>query len=93
MSCDHLPYEIFWLCCIVRVSRTLLSLATSNVQVYPGELESVIIGHPKVEDVGVVGIPDDFHGEVPKAFVVPRDPDIAASDVHAIVNGDVFLSF
>ncbi|KAF2436295.1 4-coumarate-CoA ligase 2 [Tothia fuscella] len=39
-------------------------------QVAPAELEDLLLGHPKVEDCAVMGIPDDYAGELPKAFVV-----------------------
>ncbi|KAJ8080399.1 hypothetical protein PM082_017232 [Marasmius tenuissimus] len=41
-------------------------------QVAPAELEGCIHDHPDVSDVCVVGVPDDFSGEVPMAFVVPN---------------------
>ncbi|KAG7088258.1 hypothetical protein E1B28_012272 [Marasmius oreades] len=41
-------------------------------QVAPAELEGCILDHPEVSDVCVVGVPDDFSGEVPMAFVVPN---------------------
>ena len=37
------------------------------------EVEKVIMEHPGVLEVCVVGVPDQHWGEVPKAFVVPRD--------------------
>ena len=40
--------------------------------VYPGEVESVLIGHPAVAAVAVIGIPDRKWGEVGRAFVVAR---------------------
>ncbi|XP_018576341.1 luciferin 4-monooxygenase-like [Anoplophora glabripennis] len=39
-------------------------------QVSPSELEAVLLRHPKVRDVGVVGLPDEICGELPLAFVV-----------------------
>lgn len=36
----------------------------------PSELEAVILQHPAIKDVGVVGIPDKLSGEVPVAFAV-----------------------
>ncbi|KAF5382321.1 hypothetical protein D9757_008482 [Collybiopsis confluens] len=39
-------------------------------QVAPAELEGCILSHPDVNDACVVGIPDDYSGEVPLAFVV-----------------------
>lgn len=38
--------------------------------VAPAELEDLLLGHPLVTDAAVIGIPDDYAGEVPKAFVV-----------------------
>lgn len=40
------------------------------VQVPPAEIETVLMQHPGVRDVGVVGLPDDDAGELPLAFVV-----------------------
>ena len=46
------------------------------------EVEKVIMEHPGVLEVCVVGVPDDRWGEVPKAFVVPRaGAEVAESEV------------
>ncbi len=46
------------------------------------EVEKVIMEHPGVLEVCVVGVPDDRWGEVPKAFVVPRlGAEVGAEDV------------
>jgi acyl-CoA synthetase (AMP-forming)/AMP-acid ligase II len=47
---------------------------------YPAEIEGIMVGHPGVGQVAVVGVPDERLGEVGVAFVVPRpdhavDPD------------------
>lgn len=42
------------------------------MQVAPAELEDAVLGHPKVEDAAVVGVPDDYSGELPFAFIVPK---------------------
>ena len=39
---------------------------------YPAEIEGMIMEHPGVSQVAVVGIPDTRMGEVGCAFVVPR---------------------
>ncbi|XP_020294512.1 4-coumarate--CoA ligase 1-like isoform X2 [Pseudomyrmex gracilis] len=41
-------------------------------QVAPIELEEIIRGHDKVQDVAVIGVAHDKYGEIPKAFVVPK---------------------
>lgn len=45
-------------------------LKVKGFQVAPAELETVLRSHPKILDCAVLGIPDPFSGEVPKAFVV-----------------------
>ena len=40
-------------------------------QVAPAELEGHLLNHPFVSDVCVVGVPDEYSGEVPFAFIVP----------------------
>ena len=46
-------------------------IITAGYRVGPGEVEAAILEHPDVEQVGVVGIPDDTRGEIIKAFVQP----------------------
>ena len=46
------------------------------------EVEKVVMEHPAVLEVTVIGVPDEKWGEVPKAFVVPRpDVEVTADDV------------
>jgi acyl-coenzyme A synthetase/AMP-(fatty) acid ligase len=45
-------------------------LKVRGFQVAPAELEGHILEHPDVADTCVVGIPDEYSGEVPLAFVV-----------------------
>ncbi len=47
-------------------------IISGGENVYPAEVESVIFGHPKVADVGVIGVPDEKWGESVKAIVVPK---------------------
>jgi acyl-CoA synthetase (AMP-forming)/AMP-acid ligase II len=54
-------------------------------QVAPAELEALIITHPEVNDVAVIGVPDDEAGELPKAFVVPAGDELDADDLIAWV--------
>ncbi|TFK91586.1 phenylacetyl-CoA ligase [Polyporus arcularius HHB13444] len=46
-------------------------------QVAPSELEGYLLSHESVADAAVIGIPDDYAGELPIAFVVLK-PDVAA---------------
>jgi len=45
-------------------------IKVKGIGVAPAELEDLLLGHSKVEDVAVLGVRDDYAGELPKAFVV-----------------------
>jgi len=47
-------------------------IVSGGVNIYPAEIEQALIGHPDVEDVAVVGVPNAEMGEEVKALVVPR---------------------
>jgi long-chain acyl-CoA synthetase len=42
-------------------------------KVYPRDVEEVLFEHPGIREAAVIGIPDEFSGEVVKAFVVKKD--------------------
>lgn len=52
------------------VDRIKELIKYKGFQVPPAEVEAVVITHPKIIDVAVIGIADEEAGEVPKAFVV-----------------------
>jgi acyl-CoA synthetase (AMP-forming)/AMP-acid ligase II len=54
------------------VDRLKDLIKVSAYQVAPAELEALLVAHPWVADAAVVGHPDERHGEVPVAAVVPR---------------------
>lgn len=62
-------------------------IKVKSFQVPPAELEAVILSHPDVQDVAVIGIPDETHGEVPRAFVVKKSDRISVGDVLRYVKG------
>jgi acyl-CoA synthetase (AMP-forming)/AMP-acid ligase II len=47
-------------------------IVSGGENIYPAELESVLMGHPAVADVAVIGVPDDRWGETVRAIVVRR---------------------
>jgi acyl-CoA synthetase (AMP-forming)/AMP-acid ligase II len=49
--------------------RATFMIVSGGVNIYPQEIEDVIITHPKVLDVAVVGVPDADMGEAVKAVV------------------------
>jgi acyl-CoA synthetase (AMP-forming)/AMP-acid ligase II len=58
------------------VDRLKELIKYKGFQVPPAELEALLIAHPEVADVAVIGVPDDECGELPKAFVVPAGDSV-----------------
>jgi acyl-CoA synthetase (AMP-forming)/AMP-acid ligase II len=58
------------------VDRVKELIKYKGYQVAPAELEALVITHPDVSDVAVIGVPDLEAGELPKAFVVPAGDDL-----------------
>jgi len=54
------------------VDRKSDMIISGGFNVYPREVEEVIMAHPGVAETAVIGIPDDIWGEAVKAFIVPR---------------------
>jgi 4-coumarate--CoA ligase len=54
------------------VDRVKELIKYKGFQVPPAELEALLIAHPKIADVAVIGVPDVEAGELPKAYVVAR---------------------
>jgi 4-coumarate--CoA ligase len=49
-------------------------------QVAPAELEALLLTHPEVVDAAVIGITDEYSGELPRAYIVRRHVPSPASD-------------
>jgi acyl-CoA synthetase (AMP-forming)/AMP-acid ligase II len=47
-------------------------IISGGENIYPAEIERVLAEHPSIQDVAVIGVPDERWGEVPKAVVVAR---------------------
>ncbi|KAI5124184.1 hypothetical protein M0805_000989 [Coniferiporia weirii] len=58
---------------IFIVDRLKEIMKVRGFQVAPAELEGHLLDHPDVADACVVGVPDDYSGEVPFAFIVLED--------------------
>ncbi|MGK5085532.1 long-chain-fatty-acid--CoA ligase [Bdellovibrionota bacterium FG-1] len=65
------------------VDRKKDMILVSGFNVYPNEVEDVVVTHPKVLEAAAVGIPDPKSGESVKLFVVKKDPSLTAAEVIA----------
>ena len=63
--------------------RRNFTIITGGVNVYPAEIENLLIGHEKVADVAVFGIADEEFGEVVQAVVQPANWSEATDDLAA----------
>ncbi|MBV8031121.1 MAG: long-chain-fatty-acid--CoA ligase [Betaproteobacteria bacterium] len=66
---------------VTIVDRKKDMILVSGFNVYPNEIEQVVAMHPGVLEVAAIGVPDEHSGEVPKVFVVKRDPALTEQDV------------
>ena len=62
------------------VDRKKELIKPGGYQVWPREVEEVIITHPMVMDVGVAGIPDPYRGETVKAWIVLKPGETVTED-------------
>ena len=62
-------------------------LISGGENVYPAEIENVVLSNPKVADAAVLGIHSGKWGESPLAVVVAKDPSLTADEVMAWCKG------
>jgi long-chain acyl-CoA synthetase len=63
------------------VDRKKDMIIVSGFKVFPNEIEQVVAMHPGVLECAVIGVPDEHSGEVPKVFVVKKDPNLTEQDI------------
>src|SRR5206468_5841458 len=60
------------------VDRKKDMILVSGFNVYPNEVESVVVTHPGVLECAAIGVPDAKSGEAVKLFVVRKDENLTA---------------
>jgi len=65
------------------VDRKKDMIIVSGFNVYPNEIEDVVMGHPQVASCAVIGVPDERTGEAVKLFVVPRSGGVSVDELKA----------
>jgi acyl-CoA synthetase (AMP-forming)/AMP-acid ligase II len=64
-------------------------IKVKGFQVPPAELEEVLRDHPDIADAAVIGIPNAKSGEVPRAYVVSKNPNLTEDEVKEFVKKKV----
>ncbi len=68
------------------VDRLKELIKYKGFQVAPAELEALLLTHPQIADVAVIGLPDDEAGEIPAAYVVLKQGhDATAAEIQGFV--------
>ncbi|MGK2911994.1 MAG: class I adenylate-forming enzyme family protein [Sphingobium sp.] len=71
------------------VDRKKDLILSGGQNIYPADIESILITHPSVSECAVIGIPSDQWGETPLALVVPRAPAVDADELRVWINSRV----
>ncbi len=65
---------------VFLVDRKKDMIISGAFNIYPKEVEDVIVAHAKVNDAAVIGVPDEKWGEAVKAIVVPKKDEIITQE-------------
>nr|XP_039266582.1 luciferin 4-monooxygenase-like isoform X2 [Styela clava] len=71
------------------VGRLKEIIKYKTFQVPPAEIENILLKHPGVRDAGVVGIPDQLCGELPKALVVRKLPSVDSDELLQLIKREL----
>jgi acyl-CoA synthetase (AMP-forming)/AMP-acid ligase II len=64
-------------------------IISGGENIYPAELENVLLAHEKIRDVAVIGQPSDTWGESPFVVAVKGDPDLTEAEVLKFCRGKI----
>lgn len=63
---------------ITIVDRSKDMIAVGGFKVFPSHVEAVLLENPAVKEALVIGVPDDYFGEIPAAYITLNEPGAAA---------------
>ncbi|MBN8808736.1 MAG: long-chain fatty acid--CoA ligase [Sphingomonas sp.] len=62
------------------VDRLKDMIAVSGFKVFPSQIEAILYHHPAIKEALVIGVPDTYRGEQPRAYVTLRDGAVATPE-------------
>lgn len=71
------------------VDRRKYLIKSGGENIYPAEIERILLASPRIADAVVVRRPDDRWGEVPVAFIVSNDATLDYEDVVGMCRGKI----
>ncbi len=73
------------------VDRSKDMISVGGFKVFPSQVEDVLVRHDAVREVLVIGVPDDYLGETPRAFITLNDDagDTSGDDLRKWLNGRI----
>ncbi|SQB29787.1 long-chain-fatty-acid--CoA ligase [Citrobacter koseri] len=71
------------------VDRKKDMILVSGFNVYPNEIEDVVMQHPGVQEVAAVGVPSGSSGESVKIFVVKERPGVDRRGIDYLLSSPV----
>jgi fatty-acyl-CoA synthase len=76
-------------CNIVGRIKDMVIRGGENI--YPREIEEFLYGHPHIEDVQAIGVPDERYGEELMVWVKlrPEAPEVTADDIRRFCEGRI----
>lgn len=77
---------------VTLVARKDDMIVSAGENIYPAQVENVLMEHPDVAEACVVGLPDKLREQVAVAYVVPRDDRLTVKDLIRFVNGHQMLA-
>ena len=72
---------------VTIVDRKKDMITVSGFKVFPNEVEDFAMSHGGILECAVVGVPDAHSGEVPKLFVVKKNPDLTEAELRSFLAG------
>lgn len=69
--------------CLFITDRIKDMIISGGVNIYPAEIEAALLGHPAVQDVAIIGIPNDEFGEEVRGYVELK-PAMHASEAELL---------
>ena len=77
---------------VTIVTRKDDMIVSSGENIYPAQVENVLMEHPDVAEACVVGLPDKLRDQVTVAYVVSRNSSLTVKDLVHFVNNHQMLA-